>query len=148
MHYVSSSIDKDICLLIELVVGKSLGRINFISNIRFSSEFNDAIKGEALFFEFDCLLHEDFGRPLHLSLGFFQTHQKKWFIKNQPQLSLIIREQIDKPHITKKVLAERVINIDIVRQLDRKDVIKEIDKIVRTQIVSSLERLLDIVNVL
>lgn len=137
MTTVSSTIDKDLRQLIELTITKTFNRIDNLSNLHLVAEHNDVINGEVLFFEFDYLL-KSIDKSIHLSMGFFQVVQTKWLFKKQSQLALIIREQTDRPHLTKKVLAERIIHVDRLRALDSRDAILEVSRIVREQLSISL----------
>ncbi|MGC3834613.1 hypothetical protein ACPSKX_10160 [Moritella viscosa] len=86
-----------------------------------------------LFFEFDYLL-EDSEKTIHFSMEFFQVVHTKWLFKKKSELSLVIRELVYKLHLTKDVLAERVVYIDKLRSLDSRYAILEVSRIVRKQL--------------
>ncbi|MCG6523389.1 hypothetical protein K6U39_24245 [Vibrio parahaemolyticus] len=137
MVTVSRIIDQDLRQLIELTTTQTFHRIDHLANLNVVAEHNDTLNGEALFFDFDYLL-ESVDKPIHLSMGIFQVVHTKWLFKKQSHLSLIIREQVDKTHLTKNPLAERVINVDVLRSLDRRDAILEVSRIVREQLSVAL----------
>lgn len=136
---VHPTIDRDILQLVELTTTKTFNRIEQISNLHVALEGNESINGEVLFFEFDYRLN-GIDTPIHLSMALFQVNATKWFFSKKTQLSLIIREQVEQPHLTKNVLAERVIHIDALRSLDSKNAILEINRIVREQLSTALSQ--------
>lgn len=145
MSTVSRAIDHDIRQIVELTTTKTFNRIKNLSNLHVIAENNDAINGEVLFFEFDYLL-EDSEKTIHFSMGFFQVEHTKWLFKKKSKLALVIREQVDKPHLTKDVLAERVIYIDKLRALDSRDAILEVSRIVREQLSTALSCWADVLD--